>query len=162
MSTTAETEKVTELIKDSRFAMLTTLDRGKGRIVSRPMAVQQVEDDGTVWFFASDESPKADQLAVDPAVNLAFQSSSSWVSLAGRATIVEDKAKIQELWNKGVEAWFPDGPDGDDVALLRVDPDSAEYWDSPGGRVASVIAYAKAKATGERPSDIGENEVVEL
>lgn len=161
MSTTEETEKVHDLISKSRFAMLTTVDRGEGRLVSRPMAVQDVEDDGTVWFFASDESPKADQLQADPTVNLAFTGSSSWVSLAGRAEIVEDKAKIKELWNKGVEAWFPDGPDGDDVALLKITPDSAEYWDTPGGRIASTIAYAKSAVTGKRP-DVGENGVVEL
>lgn len=161
MSDQHEAQKVRELMADSRLAMLTSIDRTEGRLVSRPMAVQQVEDDGTVWFFASDESPKADQLEVDPTVNVAFTSGSSWVSLAGRGAIVHDRAKIDELWNSGVEAWFPDGKDSPDVALLRIDPDSAEYWDMPGGRVASVVAYAKSKVTGDRP-DVGETGVVEL
>ena len=161
MSDAHEAEKVRDLMADSRFAMLTSVDRAAGRLVSRPMAVQQVEDDGTVWFFASDESPKADQLEADPTVNVAFTGSSSWVSLAGRAALVHDRAKIEELWNSGVEAWFPDGKDSPDVALLRIDPDSAEYWDSPGGRVTSVLAYAKSKVTGERPN-VGESAVVEL
>lgn len=161
MSDENEAEKVRELMRDARLAMLTSIDRASGRLVSRPMAVQQVEDDGTVWFFASDESPKADQLEQDPTVNVAFTSGSSWVSLAGRGAIVHDRAKIDELWNAGVEAWFPEGKDGSDVALLRVDPDSAEYWDAPGGRVASAIAYAKSKVTGDRP-DVGDSGVVEL
>ncbi|MEN0014130.1 MAG: pyridoxamine 5'-phosphate oxidase family protein, partial [Solirubrobacteraceae bacterium] len=112
-------------------------------------------------FFASDESPKAEQLEADPSVNVAITSKSSWVSVAGRAEIVQDRAKIKDLWNTGVEAWFPDGPDGDDVALLKITPDSAEYWDVPGTRVAATIAYAKAVVTGERP-DVGENGEVEL
>lgn len=161
MSETSESEKVRELMADARLAMFTSVDHGAGRLVSRPMAVQQVEDDGTVWFFAHDESPKADQLIQDPSVNVAFTSGSSWVSLAGRATLVHDQAKIDELWNAGVEAWFPDGKDADGIALLRIDPDSAEYWDSPGGRVTSVLAYAKSKVTGKQP-DLGENHVVEL
>lgn len=154
-------EKVRKLIEDERFAMITNVDRGEGRLVSRPMAVQQVEDDDTLWFFTSETADKAKQLEVDPTVNVAFSSRSSWVSIAGRADIVDDRAKIHELWDKSVEAWFPDGPDSPDVGLLRVTPDSAEYWDSPGGRIATAIAYAKAKVTGERP-DTGENEVVEL
>ncbi|MEH3052666.1 MAG: pyridoxamine 5'-phosphate oxidase family protein [Patulibacter minatonensis] len=161
MSGAAEAEKVRELMADARLAMLTSVDGGAGRLVSRPMAVQEVEDDGTVWFFASDESPKADQLAADPSVNVAFTGGSSWVSLAGRGEIVHDREKVHQLWNAGVEAWFPDGPDSDDVALLRVTPESAEYWDTPGGKVASVLAFAKSKVTGERP-DIGESGVVEL
>lgn len=160
MSTEA-TEKVNDLISDIKIAMLTNVDRGQGRLVSRPMAVQQVEDDGTIWFFADDTSPKADQLEVDPTVNVAFTSKGTWVSVAGRATVVEDQAKIDELWNKGVEAWFPDGKDSPGVALLRIDPDSAEYWDSPGSKISTALAYAKSKVTGDRP-DVGENEVVEL
>lgn len=160
MSTDA-TEKVNDLISDIKIAMLTNVDRTQGRIVSRPMAVQQVEDDGTIWFFADDTSPKADQLEVDPTVNVAFTSKGTWVSVAGRATVVEDRAKIDELWNSGVEAWFPDGKDAPGVALLRIEPDSAEYWDSPGSKIATALAYAKSKVTGDRP-DVGENEVVEL
>lgn len=161
MSELAELTKVHELVADTRLAMLSTIDHDTGRLVSRPMAVQEVDDDGTVWFFASDESPKADQLERDPAVNVACTSGSSWVSLAGRGEIVHDREKIRDLWNSGVEAWFPDGPDGDDVALLKVVPQSAEYWDTPGGRVSGVLAYAKSKITGERP-DVGESGVVEL
>ena len=66
-----------------------------------------------------------------------------------------DAAKKRELWNSVVEAWFPDGPDDDGVVLLKVEADSAEYWDSPGGRVATAISFAKAKLTGERYSTAG-------
>ena len=55
-----------------------------------------------------------------------------------------------------MEAWFPTARDAPNVGLLFVESDSAEYWDSPGGRVASVLAYAKAKVTGDRP-DVGES-----
>ncbi|MET0997309.1 MAG: pyridoxamine 5'-phosphate oxidase family protein, partial [Marmoricola sp.] len=56
--------------------------------------------------------------------------------------------------------WFPDGPDSQQVALLHVEADSAEYWDSPGGRVATAVAFVKTRLTGERPS--GHSESVEL
>ena len=88
-------------------------------------------------------------------------SSSTWVSLTGRAAVVDDRAKKRELWNSVVEAWFPDGPDDDGVVLLKVTGDSAEYWDSPGGRVASLLSFAKAKVTGQ-PYDGGENATVRL
>jgi general stress protein 26 len=60
-----------------------------------------------------------------------------------------------------VEAWFPEGKDSPNVALLLVEADSAEYWDSPGGRIASALAFAKSKVTGEKP-DVGESGSVEL
>ncbi|MDO9352316.1 MAG: pyridoxamine 5'-phosphate oxidase family protein [Solirubrobacteraceae bacterium] len=162
MSSTAEVQKVRDLMEDSgRIVMLTSVDHAAGRLVSRPMAVQEIDDDGTVWFFASDASPKADELTKDPTVNIAFSSRSSWVSLAGSASIVHDRQKIVELWSPGAESWFPDVPDSPYVGRLRIDPDSAEYWDTPGGRVSAVLAYGKSKITGERPN-IGESNVVEL
>ena len=55
----------------------------------------------------------------------------------------------------------PDGPGDPDVALLRVDAASAEYWDSPGGRIATALSFAKATLTGQAYSG-GEHEPVRL
>ena len=35
------------------------------------------------------------------------------------------------------------------MVLIKVDPHTAEYWDTPGGRVASLLSFVKAKVTGE-------------
>jgi general stress protein 26 len=152
--------KVAELLKDQRFGMLTTTDAG-GQLISRPMAMQEVEFDGDLWFFAARDSRKVAQLNAQPQVNVAVGSSDSWISLTGTGVVVTDTAKKQELWNSAVEAWFPEGPDDDGVVLLKVEAGSAEYWDSPGGRLATAISFAKAKLTGERYSG-GENEKVDL
>ena len=158
--TSDETRKVAALLKDERIGMLTTTAPDR-TLTSRPMALQQVEFDGDLWFFASRSSRKVAHLTADPQVNVATVGSSSWVSLTGHALVVDDPAKKQELWNSVVEAWFPDGPDHPDVVLIKVAAASAEYWDSPGGRVASLISFAKAKVTGQ-PYDGGENETVRL
>jgi hypothetical protein len=42
-----------------------------------------------------------------------------------------------------------------------VEGDSAEYWDTPGGRLATAFSFAKAKVTGQR-IEAGENEKVDL
>ena len=67
----------------------------------------------------------------------------------------------RELWNAGIAAWLPQGPDDPSVVLIKVHAESAEYWDTPGGRVASLLSFVKAKATGQ-PYSGGENEQVEL
>lgn len=156
----AAAEKVKELIGDERLGMLTTVD-SDGKLVSRPMALQRLDDDGTLWFLTGRDSAKAEQLERDPRINVAFQSRGTWISVAGRGTLVEQRDTIHDLWNAGADAWFPDGPDSPEAIALRVDPGTAEYWDTPGGRVASVLAYAKSKLTGDRP-DIGEAKVVDL
>ena len=125
------------------------------------MAMQEVEFDGDLWFFASRSSRKVSHIAANPQVNVTTSGSPSWVSLTGHAVVIDDLEKKRRLWNAVVEAWFPDGPEDPDVILLRVDAASAEHWDSPGGRLASVISFAKAKVTG-KPYDGGENEKVQL
>ncbi|MGY1620318.1 pyridoxamine 5'-phosphate oxidase family protein [Geodermatophilus sp. SYSU D00691] len=155
-----ETTKVAELLKDERFGLFTTI-APDGTLISRPMAMQEVEFDGDLWFFARRSSRKVAHVTGNPQVNVSTSGSSSWVSLTGHAVVVDDLEKKRKLWNSVVEAWFPDGPEDPDVVLLRVEAASAEYWDSPGGRVASAISFAKAKLTGQA-YDGGENERVEL
>jgi general stress protein 26 len=155
-----QTRKVAELIKDERFAFLTTT-APDGTLISRPMALQEVEFDGDLWFFAERNSRKTTHLLAHPQVNVSAGSGGSWVSLTGQASVVDDAAKKRELWNSAVEAWFPEGPDDGNVVLLKVEGTSAEYWDTPGGRVASAFSFVKAKATG-KPYSGGENEKVEL
>ena len=158
--TTKESEKVAELIKGNRIAMLTTT-APDGTLTSRPMALQEVAFDGDLWFFAERSSRKLAHVAAHPVVNVTIGSGSTWVSLTGTTSVVADDDKKKELWNAGVDAWFPDGPEAGDVVLLKVEGSSAEYWDTPGGRVASVLSFAKAKVTGE-PYSGGENEKVDL
>jgi general stress protein 26 len=155
-----QTHKVAQLIKGERFGFLTTATPD-GTLTSRPMTLQEVEFDGDLWFFAERDSNPVRHITASPQVNVGVGSGGTWVSLTGRAVVVQDPAKKRELWNSAVEAWFPQGPDDDSVVLLKVEADSAEYWDSPGGRLATVFSFVKAKVTGERIEG-GENEKVEL
>jgi len=130
--------------------------------VSRPMALQEAEFDGDLWFFAYDDSPKAVEIATHPQVNVAFSTkSNAWVSVSGRAEVVHDRAKAQQLWSRSLKAWFPDGLDTDGLALIKVAAESAEYWDAPHGKVVTLIQYAASVALRRNPP-VGENQVVEL
>lgn len=157
-----KTESDLEILKDKlegmRVAMLTSRD-GDGTLHTRPMAAQEIEDDAELWFFTDDRSAKADEIARDPQVAVAFADpgDSKYVSISGRADLVHDPAKVRELWNPFVKAWFPDGPETPGLALLRVRIDRAEYWDSPSSTVVKLAGLAKALATGERADDLGEN-----
>jgi general stress protein 26 len=142
-------QKVRELVKSTRLAMLTSIDPD-GRLVSKPMATQDVDFDGDVWFIAERESHKVRNIAANPQVNVAYASSSSWVSLSGRAEVVDDEAKLAELWNTFTGAWLEGGPENPNNVLIKVTADSAEYWDSPGSKVTQVLNLVKAKATGKR------------
>ena len=152
-------QKLNELMKDARIGVLASIDGD--RIVSRPMAVQSVEFAGDLWFSTYDNSDKVSEIAANPAVNFAFESKNSWVSIAGTAQLVHDRAKAEELWNPLLKAWFPNELEEPGLALLKVHAVSAEYWDSSNSKLVSLFGAAKAAVTGER-AEGGENKTVEL
>ena len=159
MTDTTPVQRVAELLKDFRFAMFTTRN-AEGRLVSHPLTVQEAEFDGDLWFLVSKSATLVLDAQADERVGVSLRSNDSWVSLSGTAELVDDPAKVRELWSPTVEAWFTNGPDDPEVGLLKFTAESAEYWDSPGGKIASLFSFVKSKITGE-PYE-GENETVEL
>jgi len=154
---------VAALIKDIDFGMLTSVD-ADGTLHSRPMSCnKEVEFDGDVWFFTYGHTHKVEEIQAHPQVNVSFANpkSQTYVSLAGTAQLIRDKAKIEELWQPQLKAWFPKGTNEPDIALLKVTAHSAEYWDAPSSAVAHAVSLVKALATG-KPAQPGENETVEL
>ena len=144
------TQKLKTLIKDIQFAMLTTRHADE-TLHSRPMAGVQFEDNGTIWFFTGKHSGKVHEIQEDQQVNLAYSepSKSEYVSVSGRASLVEDKAKAAELWNPMYRAWFPKGLEDPELALLKVEIDTAEYWDSHSSKLVHLVGFAKAILTGQ-------------
>ena len=156
-------EKVKELVKDARICMLTTMT-SDGKHVSRPMAVQDVEFDGDLWFFTYSDSDLVAQVHSYPQVNVSFSDSKqhAWVSISGSAERSDDPAKAKELWNPLLKAWFPDGLETPNLTLVKVHADTAEYWESAhSSRVVTMLGYAKAAVTGKTP-EAGENETVRM
>lgn len=154
-------EKVKDLIEDIRIAMMTTVDDA-GHLVSRPMAVMQMDANGTLWFFTKKSSPKVDQIENhEQQVNLSFAdvSDASYVSISGTAHEMDDRAKIEELWSPAAKPWFPDGKDDPQLTLLKVDTHLAEYWDSTSSRMVRFLEMARAAVTGDTYKE-GENRKV--
>jgi general stress protein 26 len=82
------------------------------------------------------------------------------VSVIGSAEVVDDRDKMEELWNPAYKAFFPDGLSDPRLRLIKVTVSEAEYWDSP-NKVASAIGFVKSLVTGD-PSSMGENKKIEL
>ena len=154
-------EKLKTLIEDIDFGMLTTIDGGQLR--SRPMSTQKYEDDNELWFFTSDQTHKVEEIEADNRVNVAYAEPDDnvYVSVSGRAALVKDRAKIEELWNPILKAWFPDGLEDPTLSLLKVTIEEAEYWDSPNSKLVQIAGFVKALVTGQS-ADGGENKKISL
>lgn len=143
-------EQLRDLIKDIKMAMFTTED-AYGSLRSRPMATQQTEFDGDLWFFTRASSGKSEEIRDHANVNLSYANpdDNRYVSVTGRAQLVRDAAKNKELWNPIYKAWFPKGLEDPDLALIKVAVERAEYWDSPSGTMVQLAGFVKAMVSGK-------------
>lgn len=136
-----------ERLADVRVAMLTTSE-ADGRLVTRPMGLQEAEQDGTLWFVTRASSDVADEAAQRP-VNVAVQEKSFWASVSGHGQVVRDDERKRTYWSAVNESFFGEGstPEDPQIVLVRVDAESAQYWESAGA-VATAVEVVKAKVTG--------------
>ncbi len=165
--------KLAELIKDIRVAMLispvdqgTEGDPGPGGVHVRPMHTQHIDTanfDGELWFFTDADSQKARDINADAPVLLTYADAGKnrFVSVQGRASIEQNPAKAQELWNVHAKGWWPEGPNDPRVRLIRVRVTSAEYWDGP-SNISYMLHLALAVVTGERVETKAEHEEIRV
>lgn len=128
-------QHVTEMIKGIKFAMLTTSGQG-GELSSRPMTTQDQEFDGDLWFIGSRSAEVSKQIKANPQVNAAYAGpkEGAYVSISGTGHLVEDRAKLEELWSDAYKMYFDGGIDDPDVQLIKIEASRAEYWDSGSSR----------------------------
>ncbi|WP_071393349.1 pyridoxamine 5'-phosphate oxidase family protein [Bacillus tuaregi] len=150
-------ETLRELIQDVETAMFTTAT--EDGLVSRPMKTQEVEFDGDLWFFTKKATNKYEEILHNQEVNVAYVGK-SYVSVRGKAEIVEDLNKKKELWSKVYEKVMQTSYDDPNIILIKVHVEAAEYWES--GNLIKNIAFYYKRMTGQNAQSIDINETIEF
>jgi general stress protein 26 len=122
---------------------------------TRPMSTIEVEEDGTLWFFTDIRSIKIEEVATDKEVHLTYAhpGKESYMDVWGSAKVVTDKQQIKDKWSPIIKAWFPDGVDDPNIALLKIKPNQCYYWDAETGKMVQFLKMAAAAITGTRLAD---------
>jgi general stress protein 26 len=146
-------------IEGIKYAMITSTGQD-GLLRSRPMATTEAERNGELWFFIYDDSDKANEIAKNPQVNLSYTDSSSInVSISGIARVVQDRQRMERLWNPLFRSWFPKALDEPGIALLCVTIEEAEFWDTTSSKVAQLFQMAKSILTGSQANPAEHKEI---
>ncbi len=155
--------KILELIDGIDYANFTTRARDSGAMHARPMATRQCDDDGDLWFFTKKDSRKVEEIGADPQVLVTFADPKKqhFVSITGRSEVVSDRARVKAMWAEIYRTWFPGGPEDENIVLIRVAAEHAEYWDTPNSVAVVAYGYLKALTTG-KPNRAGEIGKVDL
>jgi general stress protein 26 len=155
-------KKIKSLAGDIKIALFCT-ELTQVPIQSRPMSVQDVDDEGNLWFISSIDSNKNYEIQSDNQVQLFFSSisSSQYLSVYGHATIYTDQQKIEELWSPIAKAWFEQGKNDPRVTVIKVAPADAYYWDTKDGKIITLLKMASAAVFGTT-NDVGVEGKLEL
>lgn len=143
-------KKIKELSEKARICMFCTeLDRLP--VNSRPMGLQETDENGNLWFISSETSNKNFEIKEDKRVQLYFMnnSDSEYLSVFGDAYIYKDKSTIEDKWSPMANAWF-DGKDDPNVSIIRVEPKETYYWDTKAGKLVSLLSFAAAAISGNK------------
>ncbi len=149
--------KVRELVKGIDIAMLTTVS--EQGLVSRPMKTQDMDSEGNLWFFTKKDTGKFHELLQNKQVNISY-SDKSFVSIRGEAELVDNNEKKKELWSKGYEILLETTYDDPNLVLIKVNAETAEYWDS--GNKFKMVSFIFNKFLGKNTSNSHINETAVL
>lgn len=134
-----------ETLDTFHTGMLVTHAAG-GALRARPMVLAGVDRaEDRLYFFTDLETPKVDEIRHDELVSVTFQSTSAYLSISGTARILVDRPKVRSLWQDAFKVWFPQGPDHDSLALIELNGDSGEIWDT-GGKATLRYLFEASKA----------------
>lgn len=163
--TQSTTERFLEVLKNFDTAILLT-HSPEGTLHGRPMAFADVESDGTLWFLTRVDSPKIEEISADPRAFVTCQDSNQYATLSGICEVSRNARKLDEVWKESYKVWF-DGKDDPKLVLLRVTPESGEYWDNSGSKgvryaFRAVAAYVQGKKMDQGGDDPAQHGKVAL
>ena len=153
----ADIDRVWTLINDIPVAMVVTREGEHMR--ARPMAVRPAREEHALYFLTDSDAAKADEIRRHGSICLALADNKQqkYVSITGHAEIIDDRERVKEIWSIYDKAFWPDKDDRR-IAILRVTPESAEFWEGA-GTVVTAVKLVAAIASGQR-MNIGANERV--
>ena len=147
-------EKIREIAGDTRTCMF-CCNLGTQPFDATPLAVQGVDEDGTIWFFSTKNSDRNRYLEADGASQLLFvnDGDSEYLSVSGNAVVMYDRQKVEELWSPMAKIWFQGGPTDPNLSLIRFAPSQGFYWDTQHGKMVQMAKMAASLVTGKTMDD---------
>ncbi|MEP7164303.1 MAG: pyridoxamine 5'-phosphate oxidase family protein [Ferruginibacter sp.] len=152
---TAAVKKIKVLVKKASTCFFcTSINEGKP-FQTRPMAVQDVDDQGNIWFLSAEDSHLNAEIRADNTIQLLFQGSAhaGFLELDGEATISRDKEKIKEFWEPLMKTWFTEGPGDPRITVIKVETTGGYYWDNKHGAAVALLKMAAGALTGRTLDD---------
>ena len=136
-----------KLIDDLTFCVAATHGE-EGDISARIIQPLPIQDDWTVNTITNRRCRKVREIERSGRLTLLYQhdQDKSYVSLMGRAEIVEDLELKRSIWTLAHYRWNPEGPEDPSTVFVRLHTERIELWSAvhavlppPEGYSAAVL-----------------------
>jgi general stress protein 26 len=154
-------DRIWAILERSSAGMLTT--RFAGGLWARPLDARPDRKAGVIFFVTDARGLKDDEINALPDVcfTVVDADERAYLSITGQATTFYDEALLRKIWKSSDDVWWPNGPQDDNVRVLRLNPKIADLWDGPASSAVAAFEMSEARRTGKKP-DLGENRKVSI
>ncbi len=156
---------------DARAALFDKLDDVRAGMLGvqdhpghmRPMSHFADTDTAVLWFVTSRDTALASEIGQGGTAHhcVVDEKAGFYACISGPITPVEDKEKLDELWNIFAAAWF-EGRDDPDLVLLKMPMAEAEIWRSTESSFHFGLEIARANIDPEKTPDVGSHEKIKF
>ena len=158
---TENVDRVWSMLQEIPVAMVVTHWGDGDHLRARPMAVRPVPEEGALYFLTDADAPKSEEIERNDNICIALANTEKqkYVSITGQAEIIDDRDRVKQIWSIYDKAFWSNADDPR-IRILRVWPESAEFWEGAGA-IATAVKLVAAGVSGRRVS-LGKNEKVDL
>jgi general stress protein 26 len=121
-------EDVDAASRKATWCAVATVDEG----VPKVRLVHPTWEGDVLWFATAKSSPKAQQLAANPAIDVQYQVSPPefvHILVSGTAELLDDQATREHVWevmDYDLADFWPDGPGTEDFVAVKITPQRVE------------------------------------
>lgn len=154
-------KKIKEMAESIDFNMMAT-DLESIPLHTVPMSTKKVDYNATIWFLSGKDSKHNSNIQKDNRVHLFYAKAGAFefLSIYGKASIINDRSIIEELYQKSDDNWF-DGVNDPNICALRIEPSDAHYWDTKDNMLVSLLKMGYGALTGKK-TNLGEEGQLKL
>lgn len=148
-----------DVLGDQRVGMLGVTGANQHM---QPMTHFADANSAELWFITSKETDLVRAVGKGARGEYCLVTSDNdfFASLTGTIEPSDDRNKLRELWSVVASAWFEDGRDDPDVALLRMTLQEAAVWTSTDSGMVFGLEIARAALSSDHQPDVGEHLVL--
>jgi|SRR5690554_6163459 len=160
LTQTEAKKKFREMVDEIKIAMFAT-NLSQKPIDVAPMYTKRVDESGNLWFLSSKDTDHSHNILQDSNCQLFYgNGSSDFLSVYGRAELLNDRDAINSLYEKTDNSYY-NGSDDPTLRAIKFTPEQAAYWTVEGNKLVSLFKMGIAAITGQG-QDLGTSGKMDL